>query len=1212
MPRPTAINLVTFFYPIGNTPCVCLTQDLPPEDDARILLLGCGDIRNILFTAYADAAPLTRSMDITSCDHEDAIIARNVLALTLMLDDVSDQQHSSIWQIYYHFYLDDKSLKLLQVQAKKLSHLAGTIESWKAGAYGKLMAFCDEDTRRMVKQHWDEYAVSDLSKNEQVKHDNRLKASFEAAQKMKRDRVGSSFPLTGLRSTAPVSLHATTDTGKIYAHYWKHGSTDRNPTLLPKNRRLNPTFAPMETETFTLHYGTDPQLGFPLATAYIPFTKESPLLMEGGTKSDFHRITDAARTHFQAWAKSFRKSAEKFTLRFFVGDAIGFCHTLQHINSSGNVNSNWYRTKYTIQTINLYPEDYNSSGSAHSVFNVIDTSNLLDHLGSLNVLVAAAPLLERGVASILYTESLVARETNRKDYMDKLLCGSFPTMALLLGLVPIEYWTGATAVSNAAESMLDISTSVAGVPEGVNQGQMYCRIVWKPVLACGDPSDIMERKLHFDAKDLANLIHHTYRAMFEHEDHMKTLASLSMRTIRVNSCPYYNRGSLAAFLRFIKPRVVTDWDSMMELVLDRIAGDGSIMMGLSYYNDLCAHVSLMQVHDIPGLSVGCQPSDAAKFKNGLGAWKSLPTVVCMTLVVPRAKIEFIRKLTPNQLGSPNVLCTIQAASASQFSIGGWQEIFADVHLTFGELTTEAEATDDEHKVLIKEDPLGWKGKCPLLVTFNVPSWVVLRDPSKTVVTFGVQSTPQSVGTFMKSLGLTLTIDTTKLQDNNTVHITKFPPHCAGFASISTFSPMFKDEETKNGFKITISANIEQSTRSICGFTGRLDLHSENLTATLKAGFKVVLTQLSPTTIAVTLENHLLPLKLTFPVPVQSSKSRTRIARKPSYIEVIVPFADHVSNQGFTNFMFPLLLRNHVPMISNMPYLNLGCLPIIDTTSKTSTKSLEWLTSLISHQFSARELLQRDTESIEAGPRTNFKDSIFSIFMHYTGIQGAKCSVFGLNDAEHGGVQIIILVSRMLLDMASHTVVLDCAVLPLTHEMMGELVPFLGSLGNGGMVMIKVKQEEMKIWREVLPAMVERCRVWKHIPSCAYKTSGKIPLSAQNGVALICSCGAGKYPDNFSIAGVAKSNWAMARKFATRAALSPIFAVNYVERPFQLRDLLEKDEMKILVCRKCGKDHGGGGKALSKCARCLVVWYCSPECQRADWKEHKKTCKASEA
>ena len=39
---------------IGNTPATCLTQELPPNQAAQILLLGCGDARNILFTVYAE------------------------------------------------------------------------------------------------------------------------------------------------------------------------------------------------------------------------------------------------------------------------------------------------------------------------------------------------------------------------------------------------------------------------------------------------------------------------------------------------------------------------------------------------------------------------------------------------------------------------------------------------------------------------------------------------------------------------------------------------------------------------------------------------------------------------------------------------------------------------------------------------------------------------------------------------------------------------------------------------------------------------------------------------------------------------------------------------------------------------------------------------------------------------------------------------------
>jgi hypothetical protein len=54
MLTPEFANILTHFYPVGNTPAICLTQGLPPESQATVLLLGCGDVRNALFTAHAD------------------------------------------------------------------------------------------------------------------------------------------------------------------------------------------------------------------------------------------------------------------------------------------------------------------------------------------------------------------------------------------------------------------------------------------------------------------------------------------------------------------------------------------------------------------------------------------------------------------------------------------------------------------------------------------------------------------------------------------------------------------------------------------------------------------------------------------------------------------------------------------------------------------------------------------------------------------------------------------------------------------------------------------------------------------------------------------------------------------------------------------------------------------------------------------------------
>jgi hypothetical protein len=46
---------------------------------------------------------------------------------------------------------------------------------------------------------------------------------------------------------------------------------------------------------------------------------------------------------------------------------------------------------------------------------------------------------------------------------------------------------------------------------------------------------------------------------------------------------------------------------------------------------------------------------------------------------------------------------------------------------------------------------------------------------------------------------------------------------------------------------------------------------------------------------------------------------------------------------------------------------------------------------------------------------------------------------------------------------------------------------------------------------------------------------------------------------------------------------------------------------MVQCAKCGVQRSSGTKhtELSRCTRCLSVYYCSRECQTSDWKRHKK-------
>jgi hypothetical protein len=91
-----------------------------------------------------------------------------------------------------------------------------------------------------------------------------------------------------------------------------------------------------------------------------------------------------------------------------------------------------------------------------------------------------------------------------------------------------------------------------------------------------------------------------------------------------------------------------------------------------------------------------------------------------------------------------------------------------------------------------------------------------------------------------------------------------------------------------------------------------------------------------------------------------------------------------------------------------------------------------------------------------------------------------------------------------MDLANHTVVLDAAVLPLTHEVVSRIGSFLAALLKLNICHIKVDSEELNLWKQVLPTLVERCPTWEHRADCEYLRESGIPLSVENGQRVVCS------------------------------------------------------------------------------------------------------------
>jgi hypothetical protein len=245
---------------------------------------------------------------------------------------------------------------------------------------------------------------------------------------------------------------------------------------------------------------------------------------------------------------------------------------------------------------------------------------------------------------------------------------------------------------------------------------------------------------------------------------------------------------------------------------------------------------------------------------------------------------------------------------------------------------------------------------------------------------------------------------------------------------------------------------------------------------------------------------------------------------------------------------------------------------------------------------------------------HMKDTIHALFGLATESNARR--VFGLSDPSDGGHYTIIFVNGFCFDLASATLVADTCILPLTHLFVERHAKQLGNLTlKGKMTSIITKGAEVTAWKHLLPAFVERCRTWSHKPSCQYLKTGEIPLGVEMADNPICACGEG-----VGLGALAEvASWKSLAPYMTRAAISQLFAVSYLEtvageskkqkEKSRGASIQDRPIASAASCARCGKSASEAGtQALMKCSRCLKTMYCGRECQNADWKRHKAGCK----
>ncbi|KAK5627044.1 hypothetical protein RRF57_002759 [Xylaria bambusicola] len=1168
------VNITTYFYPIGNTPAVSLTQTIPPGKPVDILLLGCGDVRNILFTSYIDA----RIMDITCCDNQKAVLARNILLLSILIDG-NNSSDDSIWNLYYHMYIDSKSFNLLRYQAQKLYDLSASIDTWQRSKYGSRIRFCDTATVEDVRMMWEFYAA------------HRQGAEAQAL-KLRLDEKGTKV-LTSYRAMIPAPLRLIEELDGLHFHYWEHGNLELESKARTQATFPNPMFLTLYDEA-TVHYGMDPLTGFHLALANVPFEGQDPLSQNLKSLSNRERIVATAKAEFKDWVSSYRKRNGNITLRFIAADATNLAYTIQEVHSVGANTAGLYRKQFDHCPLALNELDY-VSGKAPLSFDVIDTSNLCDHFGSLVLFAATAPMLRNSVSSVLYTEVL-AKMGRVIQKRSSIIC--FAAM-LRPCLFPIDYWTNTSPLSASDEEAP--SAILSQITKQPRSPQMYLRIRWKRPNQNTSSCPTGLPKIQFEADELAHIMYEIYLRMFSNEDYTMNLANGSLGNRQRSNMVWYHRASFASVVNLFKSRVICDWNKAMGSLIDLIDNRPMLLLeraiAKNYSPTFTADIA--SGGDSAFSRVVPRIIHIDRKWGDLRDWKDIPPVVCITLKVPRSTLRVFSKANPGAIGTPPVHCILKEGGTT---LTGWRNLFAACHLVFG----DGEKYTNTFEVHIQPADGGWGGLSSLIVTFYVPAFALLLDPRNAEVIFGIHSTSPT-RYFIEELGVDMSVYKTTLSNGSNVFVTRHGPGQTRFLSAPGFSaPDNNITESSNVGFVRSSLRAQacdhsQAGSHIVSMAGRVDIKSENHKAALRSSCKVQARLLSAYQVEIKLGEES-PLSIDYPVVLVDTPLKTRIARKSHWVEVVAAVGTGSSWMQYPDFMYPVQLQKGEPVNLNMAYLNLQKCPIIDIKQQSK---LTWLNP---HLFGAisqndRKMYQNTNLSRSPGQkvRLDFKESIFSILVKFCSLQGAKkYQIFGLDNRKNGGIHVIIMASKIRIDLSNRAVVLDCAVLPLYDEIIGKLANFLGLLTSYGLVGIQVDDEEMQLWKHVIPAYVERCRQWQHQNNCEYATASQLPLTLEQGKKFMCTCGNGNFPDGF-LRDI--PNWKIAWKYAVRAAISPPFWAPFADEMY-IPDI----SRSLNACGNCGKLKGENGKTLLTCGRCKDQRYCSPECQKAHWRIHKEVCK----
>ena len=763
-----------------------------------------------------------------------------------------------IWSIFYHFFLDDASLGLLLAQCRKLVQISNDMEAWRASKYGEFLRFCTDHTLAEIRRHWVLYLEMETMPPAEK---NLLKNDFISGMRAVKSKYVQVY--SAVNAAGPLASEIFQLAPKLFGEFWSTGVTVGTSTQSKPCPHLNPTFVySVAGAKFNVHYGTDPVVSFHLAPIFTS-TKDPQESSTIGIKD----LVEGARQQFFSLCSSLKdrislESSANLTIRFFVGDALAFCRALHYCGEGNITETGIYTSPWGGSQIDFNVHEYRKSGTRRSplTFNVIDNSNLTDHLGLINILALTVPLLQKCSASTIYTNTLFGTGASDSGLVSRAPADIL-TLSLFLGVAPLPNLSLFTTHSDKHITRLP---GVALFPRSIS---------WKfPFSAIpGTAHDLqISNRLVFDPRKLAKFLFSVYRNMFPADNVTELLKNPSL----IGQHNYYTRNSFVALLGFVKAKAPTHWDQVIDFFMDFVESGASNTDNMWLHRqDLFCQLHLYNLFTVDKL----QPTFIESLRSPqdpFHGWKDVPPVVCVVLKVPRRHIKILEDMVTEEMPTPSLECQ----SKWRNSIN----VYSSLQFVFGDI--ERSASNGESVVKILEDPKGWEGCSDLIVTFYVPSWTLLNcEPKNLEIGLHFHNSASTMLSLSAKLGMSLAIYSSTLADAEHLQLVRERPGNVGELDRLRAITSIPISENKNATEVWTRVEFDKSGKKASALTMRHVISAPNAQKSLSNLASITTKPVSDSALEVSFDGykHL----FIYPFPVRGTQSKTRIARKPFSIEV---------------------------------------------------------------------------------------------------------------------------------------------------------------------------------------------------------------------------------------------------------------------------------------------------------------------------------------